>query len=143
MLRTVFSCMMERYRELLIGARVVSWSWCQFDILGGYLLVCAQVNVVESTLLSRHIVLFVVVRTWNTFCFLSLSCPQFELSPFRLTETWCSLLSRLQSSIDVIGGHASCIRVSIAIEHLDILLDVARAVILFVSVLESMSPCFE
>ncbi len=95
MLRAMFRCVVKCYWELLIGARVVSWSWRQLDILGSYFLVCAEVNVVEPTLLCRHIVLFVVVRAWNRFCFLRLFCPQLELRPFRLAETWGSFLGRL------------------------------------------------
>ncbi len=143
MLRAMFSCMVECYWELFIGARVVSRSWCQFDILGSYLLVCAQVYVVKSTLLRRLIVLLVVVGTWNRFCFFSLSSPEFELGPLRLTETRGSFFSRLESSINIVGGHAPCIRVGVGIEHLDVLLNVECAVILLVPVLESVSSSFE
>ena len=69
--------------------------------------------------------------------------PEFELGSFGGTITRVSFLGGGEASINIIGGHSPGILVSAAIEYLDLLVDVARAVILVVAIFESHCSCFE
>ena len=63
--------------------------------------------------------------------------PQLELLGLRLRIDRVLLLGGLDARIDVVRGYAALIRVRISLENLDILLNVARMVVLAKVVLES------
>ena len=62
--------MMERAWILLIDADIVTRTWCQFDVLLCNLLVCAQVDIIESRIL--HVLGSLLIVGGRCWCRVSL-----------------------------------------------------------------------
>ena len=76
LLRAEFCCMVESPRILLICANMVARTWCDFYVFYGHFLVCAHVNVVETTLFRFPLVYVVAIWGWRHFCLFCLYTSQ-------------------------------------------------------------------